>query len=64
MNSDARRDRLIARLRERVAELRRLERDGAAPRELERQRLAIAVLQQRLAYAVRDLLRAQETSPA
>lgn len=49
-------DRLIAHLRGQVTELRRLEREGAASEEIaERQRL-IWRLQERLAYAVRDLV--------
>jgi hypothetical protein len=64
MTPDSAPDRLIARLRERVAELRRLERGGASRRELDKQRRAIAELQRRLAYAVRDLLQTQGMSPA
>jgi hypothetical protein len=49
-------DRLIAHLRTHVAELRRLEREGAEPSDLaERQRLILR-LQEHLAYAVRDVL--------
>lgn len=55
-------DRLMAHLRGHVAELRRLERTGAAPEDLaESKRLAIA-LQERLAYAVRELLTGPRTS--
>ena len=55
-------DRLIAHLRGQVAELRRLEREGAGAEELaERGRLIIR-LQERLAYVVRDLLTVQRTS--
>jgi hypothetical protein len=50
-------ERVIARLRIRVAELRRLEKDGAPPREVERQRAVVSRLQSRLAGAVRERLR-------
>jgi hypothetical protein len=53
MTSDRMLDRLIAHLRAHVAELRRLERDGADARDLERRRLTIARLQDQLANAVR-----------
>lgn len=57
-------DQLMAHLRAHVAELRRLERAGAAPEEVaDRQRLILR-LQEHLAYAVRELLRGQRTSPA
>ena len=56
-------DRLIAHLRGQVAELRRLEREGAAPEELAERKHLIARLQERLAYVVRDLLSVQRTSP-
>jgi hypothetical protein len=56
-------DRLIAHLRGQVAELRRLEGEGAAPEDIgERKRLIIR-LQDRLAYVVRDLVTVQPTSP-
>jgi hypothetical protein len=48
--------RLIAQLREQVAELRRLEREGAPQEEVGGRRRLIAQLQDHLAYAVRDLL--------
>jgi hypothetical protein len=52
-------DGLIAYLRGHVSELRRLEREGAAPRELaERKRLILRV-QHHLSYAVRDRLASQ-----
>jgi len=57
-------DRLIAHLRSHVAELRRLERTGAGPEEVADHKRLILRLQQHLAYAVRDLLRGQRTSPA
>lgn len=49
-------DRLIAHLRAQVAELRRLERDGAARDEVADRRRLIHRLQEHLAYAVRDLV--------
>ena len=49
-------DRLIAHLRGQVAELRRLEREGAAQEELAKRRHVIMRLQEHLAYTVRDLL--------
>lgn len=49
-------DRLIAHLRAQVAELRRLEGEGAAPEELAARKRLIIRLQDRLSYAVRDLL--------
>ena len=55
-------DRLIAHLRGQVAELRRLEREGAAVEELAERGRLIARLQERLAYVVRDLLTVQRTS--
>ena len=55
-------DRLIAHLRAQVTELRRLERAGAAPEEVAERKRLILRLQEHLAYAVRDLLRAQRTS--
>jgi hypothetical protein len=56
-------DRLIAHLRGQVAELRRLERDGAAPGEVAERKRLIIRLQQHLAYAVRDLMNPQRPSP-
>jgi hypothetical protein len=53
-------DRLIAHLRGQVAELRRREREGAAPEELMERRRVIFRLQERLAFVVRDLLRVQQ----
>ena len=49
-------DRLMAHLRGQVAELRRLERNGAAPEEVAERKRLILRLQRHLAYAVRDLL--------
>jgi hypothetical protein len=57
-------DRLMAHLRTHVAELRRLERAGAAPQDVADRKRLILRLQEHLAYAVRDLLRGQRTSPA
>jgi hypothetical protein len=51
-------DRLIAHLRSQVAELRRLEREGVAPDQVEERRRVILRLQDHLAYAVRDVLTA------
>ena len=52
-------DRLIARLRGHVYELRRLEREGAAaPEVAERKRLILRV-QDHLSYTVRDRLASQ-----
>jgi hypothetical protein len=56
-------DRLIAHLRGHVAELRRLEDEGAGPEELAERKRLILRLQERLAYVVRDLLSVQRTSP-
>jgi hypothetical protein len=49
-------DRLIAHLRAQVAELRRLEVSGAAPRELEERKRLVVRLQDHLAATVMDLL--------
>jgi hypothetical protein len=57
-------DRLMAHLRTHVAELRRLERTGAAPEEVADRKRLILRLQEHLGYAVRDLLRGQRASPA
>jgi hypothetical protein len=54
----------MAHLRTHVAELRRLERSGAAPEEVADRKRLILRLQDHLGYAVRDLLRAQRASPA
>ena len=56
-------DRLMAHLRGHVAELRRLEGDGAPQEEVaERQRLILR-LQEHMAYAVRDLVSVRRPSP-
>jgi hypothetical protein len=55
-------DRLIAHLRAQVAELRRLEGEGAAPEELADRRRLIIRLQGSLSYAVRDLLGGRRAS--
>jgi hypothetical protein len=55
-------DRLIAHLRGQVAELRRLERDGAAQEEVAERRRLIIRLQEHLARTVRDLLSAPRPS--
>ena len=49
-------DRLMAHLRGQVAELRRLEREGAGDEEVAEHRRLIFRLQEHLAHAVRDLL--------
>jgi hypothetical protein len=49
-------DRLIAHLRGQVAELRRLEREGAAREDVAERRRLIIRLQEQLAHTVRDLL--------
>jgi hypothetical protein len=56
MSDDRMLDRLIAHLRTHVAELRRLEEDGADSRELEERRQLIARLQNHLAEAVREVV--------
>ncbi len=57
-------DRLIAHLRAHVAELRRLERDGAESTEVAEHKRLIARLQNQLAYAVYDLAAIRSPSPA
>ncbi len=56
-------DRLITHLRTHVAELRRLEREGAEPDEVAERRRLILRLQNHLAHAVRDLLTVHRASP-
>jgi len=56
-------DRLLAHLRGQVAELRRLEDEGAAPDDIAERRRLILRLQDRLSYVVRDLLTVQRASP-
>lgn len=55
--------RLMAHLRGEVAEVRRLERNGAAPEELADRKRLILRLQEHLAYAVRGLLDRGRPSP-
>jgi len=57
-------NRIMAHLRAHVAELRRLERAGAAPEEVADRKRLILRLQEHLAYAVRDLLRGRRFSLA
>ena len=54
---------LIAHLRTHVAELRRLEREGAGAQEVAERKHLILRLQEHLAYAVRDLLNVHRTLP-
>jgi hypothetical protein len=56
-------DRLIAHLRTHVAELRRLEQEGAGPDEVAERKHLILRLQEHLAYTVRDLLNVHRTVP-
>ena len=56
MTPERKLERLIAHLRSHVAELRRMERDGAGADEVSERRRVIRLLQDRLAYAVRDLV--------
>jgi hypothetical protein len=56
--------RLMAHLRAHVAELRQLERAGVASEEVADRKRLILRLQEQLAYAMREHLRAQRTSPA
>jgi hypothetical protein len=63
VTAERRLDRLIAHLRSHVAELRRLEREGAEADEVAERRRVIRQLQDHLAYAVRDLLRPPGPSP-
>ena len=55
-------DRLIAHLRGQVAELRRLEHDGAPPEDIAERKRLVLRLQERLAYVVRDLVSVRRTS--
>jgi hypothetical protein len=64
MSGDQMLDRLIAHLRTHVAELRRLEQEGAGPQELAERRRLIAQLHSHLADAVRDVLSPQRPSTA
>lgn len=56
-------ERLMAHLRGQVAELQRLEQNGAAAEEVADRKRLILRLQEHLAYAVRDLLHGMRTSP-
>lgn len=56
-------DRLIAHLRGQVAELRRLDREGAPPEELAERRRLILRLQESLAFVMRDLLQSNGPRP-
>jgi hypothetical protein len=56
-------DPLLAHLRGQVAELRRLEREGADPDQVAERKRLILRLQEHMAYAVRDLLGVPRTSP-
>jgi hypothetical protein len=56
MTDERKLERLIAQLREQVADLRRLERENAPEEEVDGRRRLIARLHDHLAYAVRDLL--------
>jgi hypothetical protein len=56
--------RLLDHLRGQVAELRRLEREGAEPANIAERRRLIQGLHERLAFVVRDLLSAPRTSRA
>jgi hypothetical protein len=53
MTDERKRERLIAHLRGQVAELRRLEREGAAADEVAERKRLILRLQKHVAYAVR-----------
>lgn len=63
MTDERKLDRLIAHLRGQVAELRRLEREGADPDQVAERKRLILRLQEHMAYAVRDLLGVPRTSP-
>jgi hypothetical protein len=63
MTDERKLDTLIAHLRGQVAELRRLEREGAVPGDLAERKRLILRLQDHLAYAVRDLMGTQTPSP-
>jgi uncharacterized coiled-coil protein SlyX len=52
-------DRLIAHLRAHVAELRRMERDGAAAEDVAERKRLVMRLQDQLAYVVRELVSAR-----
>ncbi|MBV9685329.1 MAG: hypothetical protein JO046_26285 [Solirubrobacterales bacterium] len=63
MTTERKLERLIVHLRSHVAELRRLEREGAGAEEVAESRRVIRLLQDHLAYAVRDLLSPPRPSP-
>jgi len=63
MTDERKLDRLIAHLRGQVAELRRLEREGADPDQVAKRKRLILRLQEHMAYAIRDLLVVPRTSP-
>jgi hypothetical protein len=63
MTDERKLDRLIAHLRGQVAELRRLEREGARADQVAERKRLILRLQEHVAYAVRDLLGVPRTSP-
>ena len=56
-------DRITTRLRTHVAELRRLEVEGADRTEVEERKRLISRLQHQLAYAVKARLRSQNATP-
>jgi hypothetical protein len=56
MTDERKLERLVAHLRTHVAELRRLEREGAQPDEVAERTRLVWQLQDYLAYAVRDLV--------
>jgi hypothetical protein len=63
MTDERKLDRLIAHLRGQVAELRRLEREGAGAEQVAERKRLILRLQEHVAYAVRDLLGVRRTAP-
>jgi hypothetical protein len=63
MTDERRLERLIAHLRGQVAELRRLEREGAGADQVADRKRLILRLQEHVAYAVRDLLGVPRTAP-
>jgi hypothetical protein len=63
MNDERTLDRLIAHFRGQVADLRRLERAGAAPEQVAEHKRLILRLQKHMAYAVRDVLGVPRTAP-
>jgi hypothetical protein len=64
MTGDRMLDRVMAHLRTHVAELRRLEQEGARPEELAERRQLIAQLQNRLADVVREVVSPRQRSTA